>query len=425
MESEKYKECTRSGHITKGCPYPQDKIPIELFIDKYGKECKCCYYCRKYSADKSREPALNRPEYVEGMTEYYCTHVYHQNRSKIPRDRVPIEMFRLRPEDPSSFMFKECSDCRNSQSGIRKNLKNGRRQNILQNQFLCSCCGQIKDLSDRGINLSDGTTSIYCKKCKKRDLAKGRKRRQSYKKIKSEFVEKIQSCCELCESVYIKTHIVDIDHDYKLERINTFEIDGDRYFKYLGYVFKFSDFYKYHKDRFELDILELDHLTEAEQRKRGILKEGQKYEPKRNNVSDMGSEFSMRKEARKCQLLCIRCHRSITLSREQGCGPHASKENQKRIDHVAKLKNDFGCVKCGYNNIELLRFFELNHKNPKEKITTVNTMSRKSEYTTEQFYLEVAKCEILCSFCHVKETKRQRALGIISNIPRNFLSNNN
>lgn len=56
---------------------------------------------------------------------------------------------------------------------------------------------------------------------------------------------------------------------------------------------------------------------------------------------------------------------------------------------------------CGQKDIEVLEF---DHRDRTTKITEVSKLVGGSD---EKLWAEIAKCDVLCAYCHIKKTRRQ------------------
>lgn len=148
--------------------------------------------------------------------------------------------------------------------------------------------------------------------------------------------------------------------------------------------------------------MQFDHLPENEQRIQGILKHDESYIPKKCLVSYAGTEFTIRAEAKKCQLVCIKCHLIETIRRESP-SKKGSIFKIKKLNYVNNLKKK-GCVSCGYQNNDLPRFFHFDHLEPINKIESIS-------YTYDEMLSEIEKCQLLCANCHTIKTNNQRNNG--------------
>jgi hypothetical protein len=358
--SDYIKECTSNIHHLSGSLHTSDKVPISLFKQKYSEELyKTCQDCRDYVKNHKKPIKDNRKEkHIASVKEdgefIYCSCNSHNTLSKYPREEVPKELFKKDQTDPYSPLFKKCEDCRISENA-KSRIRNHKNHDI-------------------------------------------------YEMIKYEFVQKYESCCYLCNNIFI--YNPDIKNTV-LELI-TYLIDDNRYVKYEDKEYLTKDFIELYKEHIPLSVLQLDHLTENEQRERGILKEDQEYIPKKDNVSCLGSEKAMKIEAAKCQQLCGKCHLLTGISREKGV-PENSRNHLSRIKlkYLNTLKQQ-GCSLCGYINNNLPRFFHFDHLNQNDKIMDISAMTQYNKYSYDEFLKEIDKCRILCFYCHTLRTKNQR-----------------
>lgn len=232
--------------------------------------------------------------------------------------------------------------------------------------------------------------------------------RNIYKDIKYEFSQKIGSNCGKCSFVFLQ------QENFPLE-LPTYLKDGERFVMIDGIEISTKEFLEINKDKIELDILQLDHLPEDEQRKRGLLEETEKFVPKKAHVSKLSSEHSMRLESLKCQLLCERCHLIETIARENGIAYNSrSKVERLKLEYATpqKLK---GCEVCGYKNVDIPWYFHFDHIDPSDKVKEIARMIKDNKYTLEELKKEITKCRVLCSHCHAIHTRKQRESGIIKN----------
>ncbi len=193
-----------------------------------------------------------------------------------------------------------------------------------------------------------------------------------------------------------------------MTEISTYNIDGIRYLDYDGILYQSLDFIKLNKYNIMLQVLQFDHLSEAEQREKGLLIENEIYKPKKCIILDCGNDFLMRAEAAKCQLCCMKCHLLETIRREKGLGV-VSKLGRIKLDHINKLKEE-GCVLCGYKDNELPRYFHFDHINVETKVERVSQMLT-DKYTFQDVLDEIKKCRILCQACHFIRTQDQLKEG--------------
>ena len=195
-------------------------------------------------------------------------------------------------------------------------------------------------------------------------------------------------------------------------QLNTYKIGKERYVKYKEKEYLTRDFIEKYADKLEFRIIEMDHLTEAEQKERNLL-DNRKFEDKLACVSGLGSERTMRRESRKCQNLCCKCHVEETIRRQ--------KENQKvpyimtelhrqKKEYVDNLKKECGCSECKLKT-DLLRFLEMDHLIRKLKRANISQMVLSPEFSLEDVIEECKKCRVLCRHCHKIHTDEQRKNG--------------
>lgn len=226
-----------------------------------------------------------------------------------------------------------------------------------------------------------------------------------YKDIQKEFMNRNECSCEKCNSIFINE-----GNKYVIE-LPTYEIDNLRYVDYKGNRYLSKDFLRDYENLLELRILEFDHLDENEQRERGIIGENEEFIKKIDSVSAMRTEYSMRKDSTITQILCCKCHLIVTILREsENKRAHGS---IKKRNYVNNLKHASGCVTCGFNDINLLRYLEFDHLDPQIKIANISEMMQNYKYTLEELIEECKKCRILCRSCHKLYTHEQRKAGII------------
>jgi hypothetical protein len=65
---------------------------------------------------------------------------------------------------------------------------------------------------------------------------------------------------------------------------------------------------------------------------------------------------------------------------------------------VLEIKQKSQCKHCPENHPSCLVF---HHRNPDEKTVTIASMAKKG-WGKERILVEIAKCDILCSNCHLK-----------------------
>lgn len=71
-------------------------------------------------------------------------------------------------------------------------------------------------------------------------------------------------------------------------------------------------------------------------------------------------------------------------------------EHREKTNALSAYKREHGCRECGIDNPIVLVF---HHRDPAQKEFTIG--NRVSRMSLERLFEEVAKCDILCSNCHL------------------------
>lgn len=417
-ENQLFRCCHERYHKNSKSLYPIDKVPIELFKKKTpGDLYKNCLDCRMYKNEhtikrraKNKEiiEELNNKSAVSGEEFRFCIEEEHNSYgSPYPASRVPIELFRTVPDNPKSELKQTCSHCRDFCSVYEKHRTDYKRiEAEAKGLSLCSTCKKERQIDNIALN-NDGTNSASCKDCKIREKNRVIKLNICFNMLKLEFIVKYQSSCYKCNNIYLLDKINNIAID-----LPTYMLDDVRYVKFDHEIYTSAEFIKLFSNQLEMNILQFDHLTEEEQRERGMLLSHEVFVPKKYNVGSANSESAMKLEAHKCQLVCARCHLKETMRRECGSIPKDYATREKR-SFTNKLKLS-GCENCKYQNSDLPRFFHFDHINPNNKITEIARMVTQPTYTIEDIKIEISKCRILCHHCHIIHTRKQWDTGIIS-----------
>lgn len=344
----------------------------------------------------------------------FCKSVMHA-KSSYPRDKVPIHLFWTDPDNPKSSLSTSCRDCLKLHIQYESDkLIKKQKLAAAENLFYCRWCNQNVSPTQQAKNLDDSPSSL-CISCKEiqnqRSKSESQKRVNAYQKILMEFIRSDNSSCYKCKSVYIKPS----PNSLIVKEISTYMKDGKRYLQYDNAEYAVETFISMHTDLLELAIIDLDHLPECEQRERGVLKPDEPFVNKKGSVRQSGREAAMRLEASKCQHLCARCHVKVTMEREKGDSQFMGGGIIKqKLEYVNAIKIN-GCVSCGYKNPDLLRFFDMDHIDPKTKSGMVSCMARDYKCSVDMFIAECKKCQVLCRFCHRIHTKNQRSEGLFDN----------
>lgn len=403
----------------------KDAVPSEMFLkdpnDSKSKVCATCLDCRAYSTKSRVKQKAKLQAKVDAVKEangefLMCTATFHSSSSKYPRDKVPKELFRKVPGDPKSPLIKTCRDCAEARAEYKAqdNAKKIEKVKSMPGMFVCSTCHQIRDELERAMSY-DGTPSACCDRCQdlkveNRDRIKG-----ELKEVRLEYMKAQSASCYRCRCIYLRN-----PDGEGLLKLKTFEQDGIRMVSHEEYIAKADDFINGCSELICLDVLEFDHLTEHEQRERGLLSPDEPYMPKVRNVSNMTSKAAMMREAAKCQLLCGFCHIDVTIEREL-MGPNLEGALGKKRIHVNTIKAA-GCVICKYVNPETSRHFHMDHIDPRTKTIDVAVMVVEPRFTFEELQAECEKCRVLCLHCHKLHTIQQRKEGLVVNFLRNSAS---
>ena len=421
---QKFKNCTGLKHCQPcvDSPHPRDKVPAELFLkdpedpqSRVFSTCLDCRECKKRlnagGIQKKKELAQKSKSLVlAGKSKFmHClAHTHGVSGSPHPVTKVPVVLFRRYPEDPASELYKYCLECRNyNQTCNQKFVMDHKKKAESQGKFYCKMCCLKLPLEKRSKNLN-GTDSKVCEPCKnivnQRNAIQVAKFAEAYRNLKYEFIRKYECSCQKCKRIYFQPKS---QESLVVSCIDTYlKDDGRRYAIYKNKECLVSDILDKELNQLELNIVEFDHLPEIEQRERGLLAPNEPFNPKENQVSQMGTIRKMRLESKKCQHVCSRCHIEETMRREKGGSPKGAFQKLKET-YVAKIKSK-GCESCGYVNAELLRFFDMDHLDPNDKIQDICILTRDKDCTLEMLEEECRKCRVLCKFCHQIHSKRQR-----------------
>ena len=102
-------------------------------------------------------------------------------------------------------------------------------------------------------------------------------------------------------------------------------------------------------------------------------------------------------ELPKCMVLCRNCHSEIHSG--------GNKRNVKIKKKLLEIKGVSSCLICGYDkNVGVLDF---HHKRDKEFHVNCSRV-RHADVSLEDIILEIDKCEVLCSNCHILKQINQK-----------------
>jgi hypothetical protein len=418
--SDEFQFCPCAFHCIQGVSiYPQSKVPKKFFRrypeDEKSENVINCYDCRKYNIECStRKYAVNKEKREEdektGKKFLNCPSMHHNTYSNIKKEEVPIHSFRKYPDNPRSPLLDYCSDCREGSSIQHNKNANNIKNNLKDDEFYCGECHKPHPISERAPNLN-GTISTTCFRGKELQKQRSLNRAKIIKDVKLEFMEKNQCSCQKCKKVYL---IPEENKKYVVE-IETYEINDIRYLEYRNVTYSVRDFFQEYLHLIELRILEFDHLTEGEQRERGLLKDDDEFVPKKDSVGRFNCEDSIRLEANKTQILCARCHREETKRLQKNpnnnTGSALRKEKQQYVNNLKRK----GCQVCGYSNENLLNFLECDHLDPSTKVEAISEMVMNDKYSLNDVIQETQDTvvRVICRHCHAIHTDEQLKAGII------------
>lgn len=422
--SEENKICSYISH-NKHCElYDKNNVPVKFFyVDPEnisGKEFNRCKWCRDYFTgllqikdNKSRE-LTNEIINKNGVKIKFCNNSAHTSSgSPYPREQVPLEFFKKDNEDINNDTFKTCKHCREHLSlKDRENHKKAKEQPLPDNMFLCGGCFKLKPINEQIENF-DGTKSKSCVDCKTSSINYKKKLKKLYRLLQLNTVINNEACCLLCGIIILKGP----DNGLPLTILKTKCVNNVRMVKYEEFTYNSKDFLVKFSDQIEVRVLEFDHLSENEQRKRGLLLDSEIYTPKKSNVCNAGNESAMKLESKKCQLICKKCHVKETIRREEEKEEKIKTsfvERDIRINQkqMIKERKALGCEICKYVNIEMPRFFDFDHLDPTTKLENVAAMVHLN-YATSLIEQEMNKCRVLCKNCHHIHTITQVSNKIV------------
>jgi len=414
-----FRQCGgKHGPVVKS-PYPKSKVPIKYFREDPEKEStpslKQCWHCRIHHRNlmqKKRDRIKEEKEKhskTSNPNTGYCSNAQHnKERSLYDRDKVPIELFRKVPGNKNSELFVTCLDCRTFRNkNDAAKLEAKRTQALESNAQLCASCN--KDITGSKLTNYDGSHAKTCEKCQKKSRKWSKNRGVIYNRLKLEIITKSEVSCLRCKCLYFKP----IGKSLAVGILNTYEKNDKRFTIVNNVEYSVTELLSMNNNYslLELGIIEMDHMTEQEQRDAGRLKPNDPFVPKVDLVSSFRSESNMKLEALKCQHLCIKCHIEHTISREKGYVSSDGKDTKEKFKYVNALKA-VGCVSCLYANPNLPRFFDLDHIDPETKVDDISDMTKRTTYSMIQLIEECKKCRVLCKHCHKIHTNRQFESGM-------------
>ena len=408
-----YRTCPGGRHKYKSA-FPSDKVPASLFenSDKPGNFFKWCLDCRNYVNKCKINTKKNKLEKAKQICNEEdenfkpCVCVHHEMVSEYPMHKVPRKMFKTITGESEN-----CSECREYIYSV-KDIYREKKIETAKETGKHFCEGCYRQLPYEEMRKNNDEVTKLCLKCGDRfDISnsKNKKRlREIYFNIIKEYIFKNEASCEHCKSIFLQP---EEGTKYVVE-LPTYLKDDKRYVDYKGKTYLASEFLTEFTHLLELRIIDFDHLTEEEQRERGLLLPHEPYEPKIDSVGRLCSEIPMRKEAKKCQCICCKCHTIFTNTRSPRVY-YQSPYLLKRVQYVEDIKSN-GCSVCGfYDSNPLLKgFIEMDHLDPNTKKYGIsNLVGGVGKF--DDLVEECKGCRPACRFCHRIHSADQRKEGII------------
>ena len=418
-KNSEFQLCPSQTHTSTASTYPRDKVPKTMFLkdpnNPDSEKLETCLDCREKINEQVKERRANLREIAELKRQdpnakfVICIDPQHQVISKYKRDEVPRHMFMKFPENPKSPLRKRCSDCRCIDNERRLTNKDLNEEKVGDNEFYCRPCNKIKPLEEQATKLN-GEKSKMCKKCLINDQNSYARSAALRQTIKMEIIKKNGCSCEKCKKIFLRPET----SNSGVIELSTYERDNIFYVTYKDREYTVENFLDEFEELLELRILEYDHLTEEEQRERGLLGENDIFVPKKDNLCHLAGEDSIRLETVKTQLIDSRCHTEETIRRQLPNPYPQNKFCEEKMTYVNKLKCK-GCSVCGFYDPTLHRFLDFDHLIPKDKVECIAEMVRNPAYSMEDLIKETDELvtRILCKFCHAIHTDYQRKAGII------------
>ena len=150
-------------------------------------------------------------------------------------------------------------------------------------------------------------------------------------------------------------------------------------------------------------LIQADHIEPKAKKRKRTGESGHKLSDYKWWACNGGVE-AMVEEAKKCQALCIFHHRIKTKDETQDQTRKNVVEKRAIINEKKRERGE--CLKCEMKCVEGNEFlFDLDHRDPEKKTTRVSNLVNKSwgSFNT-QLPAEMAKCDLLCCWCHTIKT---------------------
>ncbi len=312
----------------------------------------------------------------------FCSNLNHSiARCGYARDNVPIQMMK----QGNGALAKQCSVCRLFESS-RSKVARARRKTaisaISKDRKVCFQC-HSEYVDEKG-------QYIHCVECRrKKHVQNDGRLKHAYRTVILQRIRAMGTCCAICQKIFLKTA-----NGIGFATVDSMDGICDT--------------------ELELSNLEFDHLTESEQ----IARFGTSTGPKKDGVARMRSLQSMNTEAAKCQLVCLLCHLRETIRRRAGLTVFRPHVILKRY-HVENTKLEIAaCQECNAEvKQEITEYHEFDHLDPQTKIAGISEMCY-GTHTLDDVKKEIAKCRLLCKFCHRRHTSTMKRLnGVFGSAP--------
>jgi len=139
-----------------------------------------------------------------------------------------------------------------------------------------------------------------------------------------------------------------------------------------------------------------------------------------NKVCSVGGSTTiakMRAEAGKCIALCMKCHKKLTFKDRTYKKPpnRRARNDQERATRNRNYVNQCKLMLGGCQNPKCddvfdpdnLEFYEYDHIDFTEKTKSISVMALQYRSSFARLDQELAKCQLLCGYCHFERTQEQ------------------
>ena len=327
------------------------------------KICKECNKIKKLLCFHKRK--RNKDGYKNKCIECY------KKKSKKPRKKICEECRVSKLLGRFEEGNNECMECHESFISL-KDGKNCSKCKIIKPKRLFTICRSNKD----GL-------SCWCKKCNYEKYKKYKKTLKT-REIPLNFKNIVKKCPKCKRSLsgvefqvcmgkkdFLQTYCKDCCSSNRLAYLNKKKVEMGGKCNNCGFD--------------NINFLEFDHLGD-----------------KIHHVSRLRKRMDIDLEVKKCQLLCLKCHRKKSAKEKRKSG----KIQHKKYKYINKVKLIIG--KCQVCDAKIdtedefdLSTFDFDHLEPLTKSYNVADIP----YTNiQKIQKEIDKCRLLCCFCHKKIT---------------------